>query len=118
MKEWNYWTDEKFTKLKKLRETGLSFTEIGKELGMTKNAVLGKFSRERIKSGYKVTKKVIFATYPVKKTKRKNQLNDTHYYKVIGTSTCFICNKEYSIHSKFDRFCKPCKKSDMYIGSH
>jgi|TARA_R110002050_G_scaffold143505_1_gene268717 hypothetical protein len=100
------WTEEQFTKAKELRKKNLSFTEVGKELGMTKNAVIGKFYRE----GYVVKRQTV--------TSKGIARNNYTKYKVIGTGTCYMCNREYPIHSKFDRFCKPCKKSDMYIGSH
>ncbi len=48
------WTEEQFTKAKELKAKGLSFTEVGKELGMTKNAVIGKFHRNKYKAGYKI----------------------------------------------------------------
>jgi len=98
------WTEEQFTKAKELRKKNLSFTEVGKELGMTKNAVIGKFYRE----GYVVKRQTVTS----------KGLTRNIYYKVIGTGTCYMCNKKYPIQSKFDRFCKPCKKTDMYIGSY
>ena len=97
------WTEEKFTKAKKLKAKGLSFTEVGKELGTTKNAVIGKFHRDKHKAGYTV---------------QRPRGRHNFYYKTIGTGTCYLCNRKYYIQSKFDRFCKSCKKSDMYIGSH
>jgi len=97
------WTEEQFTKAKELKAKGLSFTEVGKELGMTKNAVIGKFHRNKYKAGYKL--------------ERPRGRHNT-YYRAIGTGTCYLSNKKYTIKSKFDRFCAPCKKTDMYIGSH
>ena len=39
------WTDEKVTELTKMWEAGRSITQIGKALGLTRNAVVGKAHR-------------------------------------------------------------------------
>ena len=39
------WTDERVEELKKMWDTGLSASEIGRRLGITKNAVVGKVRR-------------------------------------------------------------------------
>ena len=101
----NLWTEEQFTKAKELKAKGLSFTEVGKELGMTKNAVLSKFHRQKKKEGYKIKK-------------RTRGPSHNYYFKTIGKRICNLCQKQFNIQSKFDRFCTPCKKTDMYIGSH
>jgi GcrA cell cycle regulator len=44
------WTDAKIKKLKELWEKGLSTSEIGKKLNMSKNAVVGKAHRIGLKS--------------------------------------------------------------------
>lgn len=44
------WTDDKIKKLKKLWEKGLSTSEIGKKLDVSKNAVVGKAHRIGLKS--------------------------------------------------------------------
>jgi GcrA cell cycle regulator len=43
------WTDEKITRLKKLWSEGLTTGEIGKRLGVSKNAVVGKAHRLGLK---------------------------------------------------------------------
>ena len=43
------WTDEKIEDLKKLWAKGLSTAEIGRELGVSKNAVVGKSHRLGLK---------------------------------------------------------------------
>jgi len=40
-----YWTDEKIARLKKLWSEGLTTAAIGKQLGVSKNAVVGKVHR-------------------------------------------------------------------------
>jgi len=35
----------------------------------------------------------------------------------IGRGTCYLCQKQFDIQSKFDRFCMTCKKTGMYVGS-
>ena len=47
------WTDENFKKALELSKTSMSMSEIGRELGTTKNAVLGKLHRQKKKDGYK-----------------------------------------------------------------
>ncbi len=44
------WTDEKVEKLKKLWKKGLTTVEIGKALGISKNAVVGKAHRLQLES--------------------------------------------------------------------
>jgi predicted transcriptional regulator len=99
------WTEEQFTKAKELKAKGLSFTKVGKELGMTKNAVIGKFHRQNKKEGHKVKKQTRGPSH-------------NYYFKTIGSGICNLCQKKFNIESKFDRFCKPCKTTSMYIGSH
>ena len=82
----------------------MTMTEIGKELGTTKNSVLGKLHRQKKKDGYKVKKQTRGASH-------------NYYFKTIGRGTCYLCQKQFDIQSKFDRFCTPCKKTDMYVGS-
>ncbi|MBT6203466.1 MAG: GcrA family cell cycle regulator [Alphaproteobacteria bacterium] len=43
------WTDEKIERLKELWDQGLSTAEIGRELGVSKNAVVGKSHRLALK---------------------------------------------------------------------
>ena len=49
------WTDDNFKKAVRLSKTNMTMTEIGRELGTTKNAVLGKLHRQKKKDGYKVS---------------------------------------------------------------
>lgn len=44
------WTDERVAELKRLWETGKSASEIGKILGVSKNSVVGKAHRLKLKS--------------------------------------------------------------------
>ena len=101
------WTDDNFKKALELSKTSMSMSEIGRELGTTKNAVLGKIHRQKKKDGYKV-----------KTQKQTRGASHNYYFKTIGSGICNLCQKKFNIESKFDRFCKPCKTTDMYIGSH
>ena len=50
----SFWTEDKLAKLRKLREEdGKSFDKICKELGATKNQVLGAWNRKIIKKKFK-----------------------------------------------------------------
>ena len=42
------WTDDRLEKLKKLWEEGLSISQIGKELGVSRNAIAGKVHRMKL----------------------------------------------------------------------
>tara|TARA_Y100000004_G_scaffold51118_1_gene56499 strand:+ start:252 stop:566 length:315 start_codon:yes stop_codon:yes gene_type:complete len=98
------WTDANFKKAVALSKTSMTMTEIGKELGTTKNSVLGKLHRQKKKDGYKVKKRTRGASH-------------NYYFKTIGKGTCNLCQKQFDIQSRFDRFCYSCKKTDMYVGS-
>jgi len=97
-----FWTEEKLKQLYELDKTSLTKSEIGKKLGTTKNAVLGRLFRDKGKSGYAPRKKY------------DTHYRDDYYFKPIGKRDCYICKKEFITYSKFDRFCKPCKKLDYY----
>jgi len=47
----NSWTSAQIAKLKALLARGLSTSEIGRKLGMTKNAIVGKINRLKLNSG-------------------------------------------------------------------
>ncbi len=61
------WTDEKIEQLKQLWDQGLSTAEIGRELGFSKNAVVGKSHR----LGFKPRPSPIAGKAPAKKSKPK-----------------------------------------------
>lgn len=94
------WTKENYQKALELSKTKMTMTEIGKVLGTTKNAVLGKLHREKKKNGYK--------------NKQTRGPSHNYYFKTIGKNTCMLCSKEFDIQSRFDRFCMSCKKTDFY----
>tara|TARA_S200002703_G_C3768000_1_gene236429 strand:+ start:841 stop:1149 length:309 start_codon:yes stop_codon:yes gene_type:complete len=97
-----FWTEEKIKQLYELDKTSLTKSEIGKKLGTTKNAVLGKLFRDKKKTGHN----------PIANYDRSS--NENYYFKPIGKKDCYICKKEFVTYSKFDRFCKSCKTSDYY----
>tara|TARA_R110002051_G_scaffold133375_1_gene206726 strand:+ start:751 stop:1062 length:312 start_codon:yes stop_codon:yes gene_type:complete len=100
------WTQEKFNHAKEQYDLKIPASKIARELGTTKNSVLGKIHRYRIKHGHK------------KETKRHNNYyRSASHFKKIGTSFCYLCNKVYSIFSVHDRFCDKCKRSEFYRNS-
>ena len=103
------WTDETFNQIIKLREQKWSYSKIAKRMGTTKNSVMGKMYRHKIKNGYK----------PEVKQIGKERFKNGHplYFKKIGTNICFICNKVYNIFSVHDRFCGACKRTSLYRNS-
>ena len=48
MAEETSWTEERLEKLKELWESGLSISQIGEQLGVTRNAVAGKAHRLKL----------------------------------------------------------------------
>jgi len=100
------WTKENIKKIKKLKKSGLSYTEIGKKLGKTKNSVLGIIAREKIKTGH------------VPNTRQLSSVNEgmNVYFKKLGKRDCMMCQKKFDTYSRFDRFCETCKKSSIFRG--
>jgi GcrA cell cycle regulator len=75
----NVWTDERVETLRKLWADGLTTGEIGKRLGVSKNAVVGKAHRLGLKS----------RPSPIKRTKKKLPV-ETKVKSIIdlGPNTC------------------------------
>ena len=92
------WTDSNFNIAKDLYKKGIRASIIAKELGTTKNAVLGKMHRHKLST-------------PSPHTFNKSS---NTYFKQYGEANCLICKKKYKTYSKFDRFCSPCKSRDFY----
>ena len=99
-----HWTQEQTQDLAHMMDQGLAPREIAKQLAISKNAVVGKMHRLRIKNGHA----------PL--TSRKNNTVRTYKGPVIGTRPCNICFKEFKMHGRFDRFCDPCKRRGLYGG--
>ena len=96
------WNQENFNRAKELYDLKIPASKIAREIGTTKNAVLGKIHRHKIKCGHR------------KKRKVYNNYYRSLYFKKIGTSLCYICNKTYNIFSVHDRFCDTCKRTPLY----
>ena len=97
-----HWSEEKTKDLENLMSTGLSARQIADKLTMSRNAVIGKIHRLRIKWGM------------APKTTRKNNMARVYKGPVIGKRDCNICLKEFKIHSRFDRFCDSCRRRLPY----
>jgi len=97
------WNEDKLNPAKELANKKISYAKIAKELGTSKNSVIGKIFRDRVKCGHK----------PFKPIKRKEHETTTHFTK-HGISNCWVCKKPYTTYSKFDRFCSPCKTRDYF----
>jgi hypothetical protein len=97
-----HWPEEKVKNLESLMGTGLSASQIAGKMSITKNAVVGKMHRLRVKLGI------------APRTTRKNNMIRTYKGPVIGTRDCNICCKKFKIHSRFDRFCDPCRRRLPY----
>ena len=100
-----HWTEEQTKSLEHLIGQGLTPRNIAKQLAMSKNAVVGKMHRLRIKLGH-------IPYTPL----RKNNMTRTYKGPVIGRRPCNICSKQFKMHGRFDRFCDPCKRRGLYGG--
>ena len=99
------WTYKSVDRLMELSNTELSASKIAIELGTTKNAVLGKLHRIKLKNGYIVTKP---------KYIRTRKKFSTSHFKKYGQEICIICKKMFTSYSKYDRFCDKCKRCSPY----
>jgi len=77
-------------------------TEIGAVLGLTKNTVMGRIYRHKVKNGYIPDSNSRYANI------RKYKKNPSGVS--IGTFNCTVCSKPYYAVSKFQRFCGSCRK--------
>jgi GcrA cell cycle regulator len=76
------WNDEKITRLKKLWSEGLTTGEIGKRLGVSKNAVVGKAHRLGLKGRPSPIKRPEKAPAPKKEATKVFTLTD------LSSQTC------------------------------
>ena len=98
------WTPNNIDRLMELSNTKLTATKIAIELGTTKNAVLGKLYRIKLKNGYT----------PKPLQVRNNKRLSTSYFKKHGKKPCNLCNKMFMSYSRYDRFCEQCKRCSPY----
>jgi len=98
------WTQEQIKNLEHLMAEGLTPKQIAEKMMISKNAVVGKMHRIRVKLGQAL------------KTSRKNNMTRTYKGPVIGTRPCNLCFKKFKMHGRFDRFCDPCKRRGLYGG--
>jgi len=98
------WTQEQTKSLEHLMGQGMAPKQIAEKMMMSKNAVVGKMHRLRVKKGH------------APQTYRKNNMTRTYKGPVIGTRPCNLCFKKFKMHGRFDRFCDPCKRRGLYGG--
>lgn len=105
------WTDEKIGKLKKLWSEGLTTGEIGKRLGVSKNAVVGKAHRLGLKGRPSPIKRQTKTVEVKKEAPRIFTLTD------LSAATCRWPIGDPK-HEDF-RFCgKPVAAGKPYCGEH
>jgi hypothetical protein len=104
------WNEDKLNQAKELVKKRISYTKIAKKLGTSKNSVMGKVFRDKVKHGHiPDTNKYYVNT----KHKRKEHERKVYFTK-HGTAKCWLCNTTYTTYSRFDRFCSPCKTRDYF----
>jgi len=96
---------EKILELKNQRKT---INEIGALVGLTKNAVLGRLFRDKVKNGYVPSPNSSYA--------RRRKYNHDRG-ESIGTRQCNVCQKEFNIYSRYERFCESCRKTTNSLTS-
>jgi len=105
------WTDDRIAKLKKLWAEGLTTGEIGKRLGVSKNAVVGKAHRLGLKSRPSPIRR------PTKKAAPKKEVSKVFTLADLTNQTCRWPHgdpKEDDFH-----FCgKPVVQGKPYCSDH
>ena len=96
-----YWTQEQTEDPKHMKSKRLAAWEIAEQMAVSKNAVVGKMHRLRIKNGHAPQT-------------RKNNITRTYKEPIIGARPCNLCSKKFNMHGRFDRFCDPCKRGGLY----
>tara|TARA_R110000765_G_scaffold272841_1_gene371495 strand:+ start:723 stop:1049 length:327 start_codon:yes stop_codon:yes gene_type:complete len=99
------WTKENLNRANELKNDGLTARQIGDRLGVSKNSVLGMLYRDKVKRGYIPNGKSQVV---------KNDNIHKSYFKKIGERNCMMCNENFDMYSRFDRFCDRCKRTSMY----
>jgi hypothetical protein len=99
------WTIENLNKAKKLIKQGLTARQIGSKLGVSKNSVLGMLYRDKVKRGHVPNGKSQVV---------KNDNIHKSYFTKKGERNCMMCNNNFDMYSRFDRFCDRCKRTSMY----
>ena len=99
------WTSNSVDKLIELSNTKLPLTKIAIELGTTRNSVIGKLHRIKIKNGY----------IPKPMQLRTSKKTSISHFKKLGKKPCSLCKEMYMSYSKYDRFCDRCKRRSPYI---
>ena len=99
------WTPNNVDRLIELSNTKLTSTKIAMELGTTKNAVIGKLHRMRVKNGHT----------PKPLQTRNNRRLSTSYFKKLGKKPCSLCKDMFMSYSKYDKFCDRCKRRSPYV---
>jgi len=84
-------------RVKEFKEEGLTAKEIGSKLGINKNSIFGMLHRDKVKRGY------------IPKI--------SNYFKKIGERNCIMCNENFYMYGKFDRFCDRCKRTSIYMSN-
>jgi hypothetical protein len=104
------WTQENIKTMETLHSQGLSSSKIAKQIGTTKNAVLGKMYRAKIKNGY--VPLYLHPNLKIKKYKRyQTKIRSSYFPKTGEKRKCNLCPAIIEMRSRFDRFCWKCKRA-------
>ena len=92
-------------KLLELQAQNLQPHQMAPMVGMSRYAIIGKLYRHKVKNGYVPTRK---NSYDNARRLNKN---------FTGKRDCNVCQKEFDMISKYDRFCDICRKTATNLTS-
>ena len=94
------WTQENISKMETLKLQGLSASKIARQIGTTKNAVIGILYRAKLKNGHVATRQ---------NNIRDSKFRSSYFPKTGEKRKCNTCLTVFDMRSRFDRFCWRCK---------
>ena len=96
------WTQENISKMETLKLQGLSASKIARQIGTTKNAVIGILYRAKLKNGHVATRQ---------NNIRDSKFRSSYFPKTGEKRKCNTCLTVFDMRSRFDRFCWKCKRA-------
>ena len=96
------WTQENISKMETLKLQGLSASKIARQIGTTKNAVIGILFRAKLKNGHVATRQ---------NNIRDSKFRSSYFPKTGEKRKCNTCLTVFDMRSRFDRFCWKCKRA-------
>ena len=99
------WSQENINKMKALKLQGLSASKIAKQIGTTKNAVIGQLYRNKLKNGHIAVRQ---------NNARDSKFRSSYFPKIGEKRKCNTCPTVFDMRSRFDRFCWCCRFNNNF----